>query len=264
MSWTELIPKAKPTVLALALCAALMASAADSPPTPVLPAADIAAPGMTYVATLNNGFSVRFDHRHITADNSRLYLTAGEDSYVDVPTEQIVALEQEKLPVPAAAPVAPPATDVKSVVSAASQKHLIDADLIDSVIQAESGFNPKARSPKGAQGLMQLMPGTAQRLGVQNAFDAQANVDGGTRYLRELLALYDNDLIKALAAYNAGPQRVEQYHGVPPYHETRAYVAKVIRDFNRKKLATRPQTQKTPARKTVHATKPPAKSDPNS
>ena len=89
---------------------------------------------------------------------------------------------------------------------------------------------------------MQLMPGTAERLGVKDAFDAQANVDGGTRYLRELLARYDNDLVKALAAYNAGPERVEKYRGVPPYHETRAYVARVIREFNRKKLAARSQT----------------------
>jgi soluble lytic murein transglycosylase-like protein len=128
-------------------------------------------------------------------------------------------------------------------VNAASDKHSLDADLINSVIRAESGFNPKAVSPKGARGLMQLMPGTAQRLGVQDSFDAHANVDAGSRYLRELLALYHNDLVRALAAYNAGPQRVEQYHGVPPYHETRAYVARVIRDFNRKKLSQKKSTQ---------------------
>jgi hypothetical protein len=76
-------------------------------------------------------------------------------------------------------------------------------------------------------------------LGVANAFDPRANVEGGTRYLRELLERYNFDLIKALAAYNAGPHRVEQYRGVPPYFETRAYVARVVRDFNRKKLAER-------------------------
>jgi soluble lytic murein transglycosylase-like protein len=110
-------------------------------------------------------------------------------------------------------------------------------------------------SPKGAQGLMQLMPQTASRLGVVNSFDPSDNLEGGTRYLRELLERYNFDLIKALAAYNAGPQRVEQYHGVPPYYETQAYVARIIRDFNRKKLAERKATasraansQKTPAR----------------
>ena len=84
---------------------------------------------------------------------------------------------------------------------------------------------------------MQLMPQTATNLGVSNSFDPNQNVEGGTRYLRELLERYNYDLIKALAAYNAGPQRVEQYRGVPPYYETRAYVARIIRDYNRKKLA---------------------------
>ena len=92
-------------------------------------------------------------------------------------------------------------------------------------------------SPKGAQGLMQLMPGTASQLGVPNAFDPEANVDGGTKYLRELLERYNFDIVKALAAYNAGPQRVEQFGGVPPYYETRAYVARIVRDFNKKKVA---------------------------
>jgi soluble lytic murein transglycosylase-like protein len=108
---------------------------------------------------------------------------------------------------------------------------------VNSVIKAESGFNVRAVSPKGAQGLMQLMPGTASQLGVPNAFDPQANVDGGTRYLRELLERYNFDLVKALAAYNAGPQRVEQFGGVPPYYETRAYVARIVKDFNKKKIA---------------------------
>jgi len=108
---------------------------------------------------------------------------------------------------------------------------------VNSVIKAESGFNTHAVSPKGAQGLMQLMPGTASKLGVPNAFDPQANVEGGTKYLRELLERYNFDLVKALAAYNAGPQRVEQFGGVPPYYETRAYVARIVRDFNKKKAA---------------------------
>jgi len=82
-----------------------------------------------------------------------------------------------------------------------------------------------------------LMPGTASQLGVPNAFDPEANVDGGTKYLRELLEKYNFDLVKALAAYNAGPQRVERFGGVPPYYETRAYVARIVRDFNKKKVA---------------------------
>jgi len=105
------------------------------------------------------------------------------------------------------------------------------------VIRAESGFNSKAVSRKGAVGLMQLMPGTASQLGVKNPFDPSANVEGGSRYLRDLLDRYNLDLVKALAAYNAGPQRVQQFGGVPPYYETQAYVARIIRDFNRQKQA---------------------------
>jgi soluble lytic murein transglycosylase-like protein len=81
------------------------------------------------------------------------------------------------------------------------------------------------------------MPGTASQLGVPNAFDAQANVEGGTKYLRELLEKYNFDIAKALAAYNAGPQKVDRYGGIPPYYETRAYVARIVRDFNKKKTA---------------------------
>jgi soluble lytic murein transglycosylase-like protein len=127
--------------------------------------------------------------------------------------------------------------DLDQVVTAASVRYQLDPDLVNSVIKAESGFNVRAVSPKGAQGLMQLMPQTASQLGVPNAFDPQANVEGGARYLRELLERYNFDLIKALAAYNAGPRRVEQYGGIPPYYETRAYVARIVRDFNKKKIA---------------------------
>jgi soluble lytic murein transglycosylase-like protein len=138
--------------------------------------------------------------------------------------------------------------DLKTIVNAASTRSQVDADFIASVIRAESGNNPHAVSPKGAQGLMQLMPGTASKLGVKNSFDPTENVDGGVRYLRELLLLYNNDMVKVLAAYNAGPQRVQQYKGVPPYRETHAYVARVINDYNRKKLAQRKHQQNPPAR----------------
>jgi soluble lytic murein transglycosylase-like protein len=235
---------------------------ADSPVRASLPPATAGTPGIVYVATLRNGFSISFDHRRIIQDTSRLYLAAGEDNYVDLPTDEIVSLSQEQLHSPApAAPGARPVPEIRSAVAAASDKHLLDADLIDSVIRAESGFNTRAVSPKGARGLMQLMPDTAAKLGVQDSFDPRSNVEGGTRYLRELLRLYNNDLAKALAAYNAGPQRVEQYHGVPPYRETRAYVSNIIRDYNRKKLAARkaqPQKKKVPAKGDSAAAKPPA------
>jgi soluble lytic murein transglycosylase-like protein len=168
---------------------------------------------------------------------------------VDVPTADIESFEQE-LSAPTAAPRS---QSVDEVVKAASGRYHLDPDLINSVIHAESGFNPRAVSPKGAQGLMQLMPQTASRLGVANSFDPGDNLEGGTRYLRELLERYNFDLIKALAAYNAGPGRVEKYHGVPPYYETQAYVARIIRDFNRKKLAERKAiTAKSPGSQKSH------------
>jgi Transglycosylase SLT domain len=206
------------------------------------------------LAVLQNGFSIRHDHREVIGAITRLYTGTDNTNYVDVQTNQIVQFEHDVTPAvlpgptvkpPAAATIMPsiaaasPAKkpDLDAVINGASDRTQIDPDLISSVIHAESGFNPHALSPKGARGLMQLMPGTAANLGVANAFDPGANVDGGTRYLKELLELYNFDLVKALAAYNAGPLRVKQYHGVPPYNETHAYVARIIRDFNRKKLA---------------------------
>jgi len=196
------------------------------------------------VAVLRNGFSIRHERREIVGTVTRLYLGADKNGYVDVPTADIESFEQDlSVIAPTAAPhsqsAAPHSQSVDEVVNAASRRYHLDPDLINSVIHAESGFNPRAVSPKGAQGLMQLMPQTASRLGVANSFDPGDNLDGGTRYLRELLERYNFDLIKALAAYNAGPGRVEKYHGVPPYYETQAYVARIIRDFNRKKLAAR-------------------------
>jgi hypothetical protein len=191
----------------------------------------------TDVAVLTNGFSIRHERREVVGSVTRLYLGADRDGYVDVSTDEIDRFEKDLSAPPGS--TAHNAQPMSEVINAVSSRHHLDPDLINSVIHAESAFNPRAVSPKGAQGLMQLMPQTASRLGVSDAFDPGANVEGGTRYLRELLERYNFDLIKALAAYNAGPQRVEQYHGVPPYNETQAYVARIIRDFNRKKLAER-------------------------
>jgi hypothetical protein len=201
----------------------------------------------TEKAVLRNGFSIRHERREQIGDTVRLYLGLGPDSgYVDVPCDQITSYEPdaapaialtvpEQTPAPAPRPFSMP--ELHRLVSDAGGRHSIDPDLIDSVIRAESNFNYRAKSPKGAQGLMQLMPGTAARLGVADPYQPDANVDAGTRYLRELLVRYNNDVVKALAAYNAGPQRVEHYRGVPPYRETHTYVARVVHDFNRKKLA---------------------------
>jgi hypothetical protein len=188
----------------------------------------------TDVAILRNGFSISHERREVIGLVTRLYLGADDAGYVDIPTAEIEHFE-ESPSVPSAPLVA--SQTLPDLINTISDRHHLDPDLINSVIHAESGFNPRAVSPKGAQGLMQLMPRTASDMGVTDAFDPGANVEGGTRYLSELLVRYDFDLIKALAAYNAGPERVEKYHGVPPYYETQAYVARIVRDFNRKKLA---------------------------
>jgi soluble lytic murein transglycosylase-like protein len=193
-------------------------------------------------AVLRNGFEIRHERRQVIGDVTRLFVSVDGSSFVDVPTLEIdhfeeAASETASIKLQASSNNIKQPAALNELVNAASGQYKLDPDLVTSVIRAESGFNVRAVSPKGAQGLMQLMPQTASRLGVQNAFDPQANVEAGSRYLRELLERYDFDLIKALAAYNAGPRRVEQYGGVPPYYETHAYVARIVRDFNRKKLA---------------------------
>jgi len=114
-----------------------------------------------------------------------------------------------------------------AIIEEAGRKHGVDPRLVAAVARRESAWNANAVSHVGACGLMQLMPATARYLGVENVFDARENINGGTRYLRTLLDTFDGDLDLTLAAYNAGPGAVEKYRGVPPYRETRAYVAAV-------------------------------------
>ena len=231
------------------------------------------------LAILRNGNSIRHERREIAGPVTRLYLSHSSTGYIEIPTDQIERFEADPdAPVPTSnsLPAQPqPATSVNvtassaparpqpnqsaitrdalnQVVSGAGERHQIDPDFINSVIRAESGFNNHAVSKKGAQGLMQLMPQTASMLGVSNSFDPNANVEGGTKYLRELLEKYHYDVPKALAAYNAGTKRVDQYHGIPPYYETQTYVAKIIRDFNRQKIAEDPSLiRKTRKNKTA-------------
>lgn len=217
------------------------------------------------VAVLRNGFTIRCERTEQSGNMTRLFTKTG---FLDVPTAEIASFEPDDTPdvpasstdapkppeAPMAAPVsgaaitsarpaAPPtspsnaAVNLDQVVRDASSRYQIDPDFVNSVIKAESNFQSRAVSRKGALGLMQLMPATASQLGVTNPFDPRANVEGGTAYLSQLLNLYNNDAVKALAAYNAGPNRVAQYHGLPPYMETRAYVARIVRDYNAKKRA---------------------------
>jgi len=119
------------------------------------------------------------------------------------------------------------------IVQDAAQRHNVDPELVKAVISTESGWNPRAISNKGAVGLMQLIPGTAQRFGVGNAFDPVQNVEGGTTYLKSLLDRYNGDLPKTLAAYNAGERAVDMFGGVPAYRETQRYVQKVTDTYFR-------------------------------
>jgi soluble lytic murein transglycosylase-like protein len=121
--------------------------------------------------------------------------------------------------------------DLRSLAIAAAERHGLDPELVLAVVGVESAFRPEAVSPKGAQGLMQLMPGTAASLGVEDAFDPEQNLDGGVRHLGTLLSLYGGDLKRALAAYNAGEGAVARHGGVPPFRETREYVKRVLERY---------------------------------
>jgi soluble lytic murein transglycosylase-like protein len=136
-----------------------------------------------------------------------------------------------------------PATPIEldALVQETSEKHHVDPNLVRAVISAESNWNASAVSRKGALGLMQLVPGTAQRLGVGNAFDPAQNVDGGVRYLGMLLERYNGDINKALAAYNAGPGIVDRFGGVPNFPETRSYIQKVTSTYFRPGSGFQPQ-----------------------
>jgi hypothetical protein len=201
--------------------------------------------------TLRNGFALQCDHHANVEGRIRLYLSAGEDNYIEIAPLEIAEVEQlpDPPPQPATAETSPtnsiaagmdaklsPA-DLHEMLARASREHNVDVDLLASLVKAESGGNARAVSRAGARGLMQLMPGTANELGVADSFKPDQNVRGGTAYLDVLLTRYHDNMALALAAYNAGPAAVDKYHGIPPYHETRAYVARVIHEFNRRVLA---------------------------
>ncbi len=123
--------------------------------------------------------------------------------------------------------------DILCAVDDSAKRHQLPSALVLAVIKQESGFNPQARSSCGAQGLMQLMPETADAVGVKNPYDVRQNVEGGCRYLRQMLDRFDGNVPSAVAAYNAGPSAVEKYNGVPPYAETQNYVPSVLAHYEK-------------------------------
>lgn len=223
----------------------------------VLTAALVCLPSQSRAAELVNlsdGYVQRCDHHALVDGRVRVYLSAGEDNYIDYKPVQVASIETIPDPPPAvsSAPVTGPQThpaltpgDLREMLTKAGADHNLDVDLLASVVKAESDGNARATSRAGAQGLMQLMPGTAAGLGVKDSFQPDENVRGGSTYLDALLTKYHDNLGLALAAYNAGPEAVDKYHGIPPYHETQAYVARVIHEFNRRVLAREAETRRT-------------------
>ena len=207
--------------------------------------------------TLANGFEMVCDHHALVEGRMRIYAQAASSDYMELNPGAIRAVETVPDPPAAtpsaeiAAPQAKPAAetrlaetrltvaDLHQLLTKAGSEHDVDADLLASLVKAESNGNAQAVSRAGARGLMQLMPGTARQLGVADSFAPEQNVRGGTAYFDSLLTRYHDNIALALSAYNAGPEAVDRYHGIPPYRETRAYVARVMHEFNRRVAARR-------------------------
>jgi soluble lytic murein transglycosylase-like protein len=188
---------------------------------------------------LGSGLRLHADRHEAEGGTVRIYSAGG---VVEMAETAIAGYEQEEVvataipaPPPVIAPVAAPKQQTPQDLAAqAAKKYLLPDSFVRSVMKAESGFQPNAVSPKGAIGLMQLMPDTARELGVDPR-DPNQNVDAGAQYLRALLARYESDpnqVLLALAAYNAGPGAVDRYHGVPPYRETREYILRVLKNWD--------------------------------
>ena len=197
-------------------------------------------------AVLANGFRLHADHHEIVSERVRLFENGGVS---ELASSDVVAWEPEDYVAPAAVAAPPPVLVAKAQASQGdlyaetAKRHGLPESLVRSIVKAESNGNPRAVSPKGAIGLMQLMPATARELGADPTVPEQ-NVDAGTRYLKQLLAKYeekDDQVARAVAAYNAGPGAVDKYHGVPPYRETQVYVRRVLNSYIKASKPPAPQ-----------------------
>jgi hypothetical protein len=197
--------------------------------------------------SLTNGYEIVCNHHAQVGSMIRLYTSPGDRSYIERSPEDIATIETVPDPPPSSGAAGTSAklspSDLHEMLAEAGQQHNLDADLLASVVKAESNGNTRAVSRAGARGLMQLMPKTAAEQGVDDSFRPDENVRGGSAYLNDLLVKYHDNIALALAAYNAGPAAVDKYHGIPPYRETHAYVARVIHEFNRRVLAREVQAR---------------------
>jgi soluble lytic murein transglycosylase-like protein len=207
-------PAVAAPLLATVVCAALLA----------------AAPGARAdYAVLKSGVRLHISGYEPSGDpvGSKVRL-AIDGGTIEVPAAELIGIEAEdRFPGPPAAAMLEPGPFAQLIRDAA-KKHGVDEKLIQHVILVESNYNPRAISRRQAQGLMQLLPQTAAKYSVANVFDPAQNIDAGTHYLKDLLARFRGNLKLALAAYNAGPELVERYGGVPPYPETQSYVRKIL------------------------------------
>jgi Transglycosylase SLT domain len=193
---------------------------------------------------LRNGLRLKVTGYQLVEDKYRLQMAGGK---VEVAAAEVVAIEPEDIFGKPATVQVDPQPLYRDLVEAAAKRYNMDADLITSVIAVESNFDPKAVSHKNAHGLMQLLPETAAQLGVKNIDDPAENIEAGTHYLHDLLQKYNNNLALALAAYNAGTEKVQLYGSVPPYAETISYVRRVKRGLEKSKTEA---SKKSPATKT--------------
>ncbi|MGL5956246.1 MAG: lytic transglycosylase domain-containing protein [Brevinema sp.] len=181
-------------------------------------------------------FSEILDEVIRSKENESLDLLSDPLSLLDNKVDSLMEIYKSTGQMPTAKPQSIPKNRIfssnpgtwDSIIQQAANTIGVDANLIHAVIQAESAYNPNAISRAGAEGLMQLMPYTAERIGVQDSFDPPQNIMGGTTVLKEMLTRYDGDLIKSLAAYNAGPEAVDRANGIPKYKETQEYVPRVL------------------------------------
>jgi len=199
---------------------------------------------------LRSGARLNVTAYQLVGERYRIQMNGGS---AEIAAADVVAIEPEEIFIPAPRM---PLTQAPygDMIQSAAKKYSVDADLIFSVIAAESNFNPRVISRRGARGLMQLLPATGTRFGVKDIFDPAQNIDAGTQYLRDLMARYQGDLVLTLAAYNAGPGAVQRYGRVPPYNETISYVRAIRKTYALRKSKNDAKTEAKAEPKAVTTT----------